>query len=429
MTQIWEEAKKRLKETMASHIFQMWIAPLTKTTLADQTLTIFCPNGFSKKWNEDHYATVIANAVGNDLKIVFSVEEKASSKTPINELSQKQLSIPKMNASSFFKFRPEFTLKNFYIGNFNQLPYNAILNLTKGAPSLPIFLLSDPGLGKTHLMQAIAVHCIGSSIKVTYVTASDFCNDVVIACKNGGTSDLQKRYSEIDILLVDDAHNLGGKNRTQMDLSQITEKLLNNGKRIVFSSILQPDEIEKIDAQLRSRFSGSMLFKITPPEFDDRIMILRKKMFAMKKMAVNVDNEAIEFLAEKLTGDIRILEASFLNLITRASLCRKNADLELAKEVIVFRKKITVELIMKTVAEASGIPEKVFLSSSREQKAVNARRFCFHLMKEELGMTLKEIEKELGRNHSSIIHALKRTQDSTFLKEIELIKKQLTKNL
>lgn len=284
---LWCTVKTALKGKIPSHSYRMWIEPLKVRCQKDGEVVVSCPNFFSRKRIVDHFADLIqkefTRRFENTCHISYEIS-KPNGHSGVKVANSHQLKLPNLTTRSHSGrfLRRDFTFDQFVVGGNNDFAYSASLSLasrkTSGQSSL--FLISQTGMGKSHLSQAVGHHILNEYPKerVYYVTAEDFSNEMVNAFQTNTINKFKDRYrKECDVLLLEDVHYLTGKNRTQVELAMTLDTLFEAEKKIIFSSCYLPGDIPKIDEKLRSRLSCGLISKIEPPKFRTRVRILKKK--------------------------------------------------------------------------------------------------------------------------------------------------------
>ena len=276
-----------------------------------------------------------------------------------------------------------------------------------------LYLTSSPGLGKTHLTQAvgnqIALKRPAESVK--YISAEDFVQEMLAAMWDGDRNAFNafsKRYrKDCDILLLEDIHHLMGKSRSQIEFSRIFDTLLDMGKKIVLSSCFLPGDIPKLTDQLHSRLSSGMITRLEPPDHRTRLNILRKIANAPQ---CSIPEDIIHFLASELTDDVRQLKGGFFQVIEKASLMGEAISMPLAESVVRnivrARKAITMGTIQNQVCKAFGIKRKEILSRSRKQQVALARQVAMYLARNYTDLTLQAIARTFNRKHGTVLYAV-----------------------
>jgi chromosomal replication initiator protein len=434
MEEIWEKAKSTIKTQIPSHSYRMWIEPLAFKENGGDRVVLTCPNSFSKKRVSDHYLRLIdaafQEAAGKRYTIAFQVSDRkpAPPQDPIND---RQLTLPNIHVppATGRKLRRNFTFDNFVVAGNNDFAYSAALSLAtqRSMQQNALFLLSETGLGKSHLSQAIGHHilaqCPGES--VYYITAEDFTNEMVNAFRNDGIDKFKEKYrNRCDVLILEDIHFLTGKDRTQIELALALDYLMDAEKKIIFSSCYLPAEIPKINDQLRSRLSCGLIPTIQPPDFQTRIKILRRKA---QEHGHALPGEVLEFLAGELCENVRQLESGLIGVTAKASLLGKPIDLDLARGVTQniarAKKAITIDLIKETVCKHFSISVADIISKSRKQAIARPRHIAIYLTRKMTGHTLQAIGKSFNRYHATVYRSIGTVEKG--LKEDAALKKQV----
>jgi chromosomal replication initiator protein len=361
---------------------------------------------------------------------------------------------------------PRYTFDHFVIGKSNDVAAAAALGAAQAPGKVynPLFIYGDTGLGKTHLIQAVAHALVERNplTRVTYVNTEQFTNEFVGAIQNRTTLDFRRRYRETDILLVDDVQFLRGKETTQEEFFHTFNAIYEAGRQICLTSDRPPKEIPGLEGRLVSRFEWGMVTNVDLPEFEHRVAILRKKA-ELDHLESSIPDEVIEFIAEHVTSSVRELEGSIIKLLAFASLKHKDITIELAREAL--RDKIrseevtagarssglgtrgvyaappatkfaqhaalSVMTIQQMVAAEWGVTPEGLQSKTRTKTLTTPRQVAMHLCRELLGLQLVEIGNAFGgRDHSTVIHSLERAQemigeDDIFRKRVEKVRAML----
>ena len=434
MEAVWNKVKSALQKQIAHHSFRMWIEPLELSRGKKDTWEVSCPNFFSKKRVQDQYGSMIESelqrALGACCQLAFSVSKNNGKPRATNQKKQ-QLPLPNdfTRPHSGRHLRRDFTFDHFVVGGNNDFAYSASLSLAsrKYAQQNALYLLSKTGMGKSHLSQAIGHHVLSEypDERVYYVTAEDFSNEMVHAFRHDSIDQFKGKYrSKCDVLLLEDVHYLGGKERTQIELALILDALFEAGKRIIFSSCYLPADIPKLNDKLRSRLACGLISNIDPPNFRTRVRILSKKsMMNGYKIPQNV----IQCLAGELTEDVRQLESGLNGVAAKSSLMGVPIDVDLAesviKNIVRQRKSITINLIKKMVCKYYKVSQSDLISRSRKQSIVRPRQMAIFLARRYTDSPLETIGKAFNRYHATALHAIKCIERG--IKENSSVKRQV----
>ena len=306
----------------------------------------------------------------------------------------------------------DYTFDQFVVGRNNDFAYSASLSIASRRKSEQscLYLMSKTGLGKSHLAQAIGHHIIAAypDERVYYVTAEDFSNEMVSSFRNDCFDQFKGKYrSQCDVLLLEDVHYLGGKDRTQQELATTLDSLFEAGKKIIFSSCYRPSEIPRLNDKLRSRFSYGLVSSIEPPDFKTRVRILEKKA---KVKGLQIPRDVTHYLAGELTEDIRQLESGIMQVAAKSSLLGMPINSQLAESVIRniirTRKAITVDVIKKMVCRHYNVSLQDLVSRSRKQSIVRPRQMAIFLSRRYTDAPLQTIGKAFNRYHATAMHSI-----------------------
>ena len=437
--EIWQTIKTALKSELSSNVYRMWIEPVSCNRFEDGLLVLECPNAFSKnrmsRGHDKKIATQARKILGGDCKIKFIVTSRTSS------AGSSQRSLPRrgMQAAASLNLRQDYTFDQFVVGDCNALAYTSALSMASDnrGQSAFLYLTSSPGLGKTHLTQAVGnqIALKRPAERVFYISAEDFVQEMLAAIwgedRNGFNTFSNRYRKNCDILLLEDIHHLMGKSRSQVEFSRIFDTLLDMGKKIVLSSCFLPGDIPKLTDQLQSRLSSGMITRLKPPDRKTRLNILYKIASAPQYA---IPDDIIHFLASELTDDVRQLKGGFFQVIEKASLMGEPISMPLAESVVRnmvrVRKAITMKTIQNQVCRAFGIKRKEILSRSRKKQIALARQVAMYLARNYTDLTLQNIASSFNRKHGTVLYAVGQIDQAMRRKgrlhrQVTLLKEQL----
>ena len=311
------------------------------------------------------------------------------------------------------QLNPRYIFETFVIGASNRFAHAAAVAVAEAPAKAynPLFIYGDSGLGKTHLLHAIGAYAkeLYGSVRVRYVSSEEFTNDFINSIRDDKASVFQKRYRDLDILLVDDIQFLENKERTQEEFFHTFNTLYNANKQIVISSDRPPKQLTTLEDRLRSRFEWGLITDIQPPELETRIAILRKKAAQDK---LNAPDDVLEYIASKISTNIRELEGALIRVTAFASLNRQGVDLSLAEIVLKDLipeeggPEITGPAIMAQTASYFSLTVDDLCGTSRSRVLVNARQIAMYLCREMTELSLPKIGQAFGgRDHTTVMHA------------------------
>lgn len=412
----WNEVLSILENEMTPVAFETWILPLKPISLEGDIFTIEVLMPFSKTMIENRHSPIIQNALkhilGRDihLNVVLPDENTASKKVPtIDETSFKR------NESGILS---KYVFDNFIVGNSNRMAHAAAVAVAEepGSAYNPLFLYGGVGLGKTHLMHAIAneIYKNNPDTKILYVSCEKFTNELITAIRENKNNEFRDKYRQIDVLLIDDIQFISEKTSTQEEFFHTFNALWLDGKQIIISSDRHPSEIKNLTDRLSSRLSGGLTADIKFPDFETRTAILEKKA---ELDGVEVPKEVLQFIAQSITSNIRELEGALNRVKAYAKLAHKPIDTDLAenamKDILKSGKpEINVEYIQEIVAAHYNFKVEDLKSKRKTQPLATARQVAMYLCRKILDESLVSVGKKFGgRDHTTVIHGIDKVTD------------------
>lgn len=440
LAKVWEEILFLIESKMSKQGFDTWFANSRLLSFDGSRMLIEVPSKFHRDWIKDkHWGTltdVIREVTKKDsIEIDFEVPPQDQQKKAIRpeEKTQKQ-DFRTVRAGVLDK---KYTFDTFVVGQSNQFAHASAMAVASapGKAYNPLFIYSGVGLGKTHLVNAIAhaVQSNNSRAKVAYVSSEEFTNELIMSISRQKMEDFRRKFRNMDILIIDDIQFISGKDRTTEEFFHTFNALYEAQKQIVLTSDRQPKEIPDIEDRLRSRFEAGLIADIQQPDLETRIAILKKKAQGQN---IRLPDDVAKYLATVLTNNIRELEGGLMRLGAIASLTNTEITVELAKNelkhLIDTREKlITNELVQKLVAESFGVRISDLKSKRRTKNIVLPRQVAMYLCRQLVNSSLPEIGNFFGgKDHSTVIHAIKtidekREKDHELKSRIETLSKRL----
>jgi chromosomal replication initiator protein len=425
---IWGDAREVLRQMLNPDIFNLWFAPLRPSAFDGEHLTLDVANDFCEVWLKDNYLGLIRDVVGQvsgqALQIGFKICEPGLIALP-PALDKSRLTretpAPERNAGALrdLPFNPKNTFDTFVVGNNNTFAHAAAMAVsqTPGKSYNPLFLYGGVGLGKTHLLHAIGQYVAGhkKSSRVTYMSTEKFTNEFIDAIQNSQLVRFRRRYRQTDVFLIDDIQFLAGKERIQEEFFHTFNALHDAHKQIVLTCDRPASEIQNLEQRLVSRFEWGLVTDMQPPDVETRLAILRKKE---KVMGVELPEEILNFLANRIRTNIRRLEGALVRVASYASLTGNKVSIEvvegLLREVLheEGRHTISIEIIQRRVAEHFDIRLADMASKRRPEHIAFPRQIAMYLARQMTESSLNTIGEAFGgRDHGTVLHACRLVKD------------------
>ena len=404
---LWRATQEQLQASVPESTFRLWLEPLQAVGSDGETLYLSGPEGI-RAWAERRYSSLIARALTDVGAPLSRIAFTDGSDAPAGEAGG--FHGPELN--------PSYTFDRFVIGRGNRLAHGAALAVAE-APSEaynPLFLHGPPGLGKTHLLAAIANYLGDNApaLRVRYTTAESFTNEFVGALKSTGAEAFKARYRDIDVLLIDDVQFLEGKPATEEEFFHTFNALYEAGSQLVLSADRIPSELSTLASRLRDRFEWGLTVAVEPPELATRLTVLRR---LVQEAGVELaDGDVLVELAQRIDANVRQLHGALTRVLAHASLMARPLSSELIAEVIPRGRSpeaTSVEEIQQRVAEAFGISRAELVGSSRAATPLRARQVAILLTRELTDLSLPQIGRLYGgRDHSTVLNSLRRIEAS-----------------
>ncbi len=425
---------------------------------ADGDLTLSVPNDFAAIWVQDNYQDLITRrleqATGRSMRLRFEVDGGDSSETEEESAARNGQSdetatrvpakprvTPARERNLGFVLNPKNTFENFVVGSGNQLAHAACIAVSNEPAKAynPLFLYGETGLGKTHLMQAVAQHTLSthSDARIAYISTETFTNEFISAIQENTVTRFRQRYRQVDVLLIDDIHFLSGKERIQEEFFHTFNELFESQKQIFLSSDRPASEIAKLENRLVSRFQWGLVTDIQPPDFETRLAILTKKA---RSMQLDVPEDILHFLAERVARNVRRMEGALTRVAGYTALMQGKLDIPVVEKLLgdilqeEAENQVTIEKIQEKVADYYKLRLSDMVSKRRPSNIAFPRQIAMYLSRMLTTHSLQEIGQSFGgRDHGTVIHACKTVenmmdQEDAVARAVEYLRKQLGNN-
>lgn len=434
--EVWKRLLDRARQDIPEQTFRTWLEPTEALSIEGNVISIGVPDQFAADWNESKHAELFASyapiALGHPLKVVFRVNEERKKRSQMDffvapPAASLTTSKSQQNAS-LAQLSERYTFDHFVIGKSNELAAAAAhaVSQAPGKVYNPLFIYGDTGLGKTHLMQAIAHDIVERhpETRITFVGTEQFTNELVSAIQTRSNAAFRRQYRETDLLLVDDVHFLKGKEATQEEFFHTFNALYEAGRQIVLTSDRAPSEIAGLESRLVSRFQWGMVADIELPDFEHRVAILNQKA-QLDHLEFTIPDDVIRFIAENVRSSVRELEGSIIKLLAYASLKHQDISVDVAREALRDKLRpdsitngaqpaLSIQTIQQIVAREWGVTPEGLRSKTRTKTLTLPRQIAMFLSRELLGIQLIEIGHAFGgRDHSTVIHSIEKIGDAT----------------
>lgn len=443
----WGQARDALLKSVGQNNFSTWIEPIRLAGLADRTAALTVPTRFFGDWVLRNFAEAILRELTRSGapvdRLEFRVETGAAPRAlPAARSQGVPVAAPREDDLPGAPLDARFTFDSFVVGKPNELAHAAARRVAEGGPVSfnPLFLYGGVGLGKTHLMHAIARDLLTRfpEKRVLYLSAEQFMYRFVQSLRERTVMDFKEMFRSVDVLMVDDVQFIAGKDSTQEEFFHTFNALVDQGKQIVISADRAPGEIKDLEDRIKSRLQCGLIVDLHPTDYELRLGILQAKTDAFRAAnpGVIIADGVLEFLAHRITTNVRVLEGALTRLFAFASLVGREITLDLAQECLVdilraSDRKVTIEDIQRKVAEHYNIRLSDMIGPKRVRTLARPRQVAMYLAKHLTTRSLPEIGRRFGgRDHTTIMHGVRKVeeliaQDSQLAEDLGMLKRLL----
>jgi chromosomal replication initiator protein len=453
LSQAWDQVSNKLKDHYGEAVFKSWLKALHFVGVEENKIKLSVPTRFMREWISSHYIEDISKflqqepvAEGFSIEIIVqqNVTTQPVASAPIANVithaSWQQPEASDANAYLGAPLDPRYTFENFVVGKPNELAHAAARRVAESAQVVagcnPLFLYGGVGLGKTHLMHAIAWHIRKNNPerRVMYLSAEKFMYQFIRALRFKEALAFKEQFRSVDVLMIDDVQFISGKDSTQEEFFHTFNALVDQNKQLIISGDRSPSDLEGMEERVRSRLGWGLVADIHATTYELRLGILQSKLEHMQ--GVHIPPKVLEFLAHKITSNVRELEGALNRIVAHATLIGRPIELETAQDVLrdLLRscdKRVTIEDIQKQVASHFSIKVSDMHSARRSRTVARPRQIAMYLSKKLTSKSLPEIGRKFGgKDHTTVMHAVKRVEelmasDNEFNQDVELLSRML----
>ncbi|MDF1750211.1 MAG: chromosomal replication initiator protein DnaA [Alphaproteobacteria bacterium] len=444
----WARVRAGLREEFGENAYKSWLKPLTLEAVEGTTVHLSVPTRFMRNWIESQYGARLVALWSSENAAIKSVSVRQARQRPVQEevvldsaAAAEECQNIDLEAAATANLcapvDPRYTFSSFIVGKPNELAFAAARRVAEApaVPFNPLFLFGGVGLGKTHLMHAIAgqIRANAPQKRVLYLSAEKFMYQFIRALRYKDTMAFKELFRSVDVLMIDDVQFIAGKENTQEEFFHTFNALVDQNRQVVISADKSPAELDGIEDRMKSRLGWGLVAEIHSTTYELRLGILQSKA---DQMHVEVPTKVLEFLAHRITSNVRELEGALNRLVAYANLVGRPITLENSQEVLhdLLRandRKATIEEIQKRVAEHFNIKISEMHSARRSRAVARPRQVAMYLAKQLTARSLPEIGRKFGgRDHTTVMHAVKkvdelRQSDHSFAEDVELLRRML----
>jgi len=409
--EIWERVLTLMEQTMTKTTITTWFSDAEAIALEESRFILYIPTDFKKEIVVSRYLPDIQKALYD----LFS----AHLDVVVLGQGEKEKYVRRDSAARFLPGTEEYTFERFVVGNSNKFAHAAAMAVAdRPAESYnPLFIYGESGLGKTHLLYAIAhaIHQEHPDYRIVYIRGDAFTNELIRAIREGKAQEFKDKYRSADVFLMDDVQFIAGRDSTQEEMFHTFNSLYEDKKQIVFTSDRPPKEMLRLEDRLKTRFEWGLLADIQPPDYETRVAIIKNKAI---RMGVELPEEVLTYVAENITANVRQIEGTVNKILAYRDLMGSNVDANAVTRAVrdMFKDTTdilpTAEVIIEEVGKFYSIDDNALRGQGRTKETSLARQIAMYLIRNMTKLSLKEIGKEFNnRDHTTVLHAIERIED------------------
>ncbi len=437
---IWEKTINLIKNKVSSQNFETWITPIKIISKEDGNVQLVVPNKFFRDWLTENYLGLIKDSlnavtgISMNVQLLINKDHDKDMSSPLSAKKTQQEGYQQKKSQKIkthSSLNPNYSFDRFVVGPCNQFAHAASIAVSEQPAKNynPLFIFSDVGLGKTHLLNAVGLLTLSiySDMNVVYVSAEEFMNELINAIRHDKMPKFREKYRKIDCLLIDDIQFIAGKERTQEEFFHTFNTLHDSGKQIIVTSDKFPKDIPNLEDRLRSRFEWGLIADIQPPEIETKVAILEKKAYESN---ILLPTNVAHYIASHAESNIRELEGFLVRISAFSSVTGQPIDMDLVKEVLkkflknTEKEEISIEEITKVVAGHYGIKISDLKSHKKNKNIALARQIAMYLSRKLTTASFPDIGDRIGgRDHSTVIYAFNKIKN--LLEEDSKLKKSV----
>jgi chromosomal replication initiator protein len=407
---IWAKVLSLMERDMTSTTINTWFDDVEAVALGKDQFVLASPVEFKRDIIKERYLSFVSSA----LKELFSAEFEVLIIPPEGKI----LYTGATSKSDFLPGTEEYTFDRFVVGSSNKFAHAAAQAVADnpGESYNPLFIYGDSGLGKTHLLYAVAhfIHKKHPDYRITYIKGDAFTNELVRAIREGKNQEFREKYRNSDVFLMDDVHFIAGRESTQEEMFHTFNALYERQRQIIFTSDRPPKELLRLEDRLKTRFEWGLLADIKKPEYETRLAIVKNKAI---RMGVDLPEPVLSYIAENITENVRQLEGTVKKILALQELMGKKVDISTVIRAVrdMFRDKSDIlpspDLIIQEVAKFYSIEENAIRGQSRMKETNTARQIAMYIIRNMTNLSLTDIGQEFKRDHTTVLHAINRIDE------------------